>query len=666
MSENPLLQALPPQTDYLSYLTILEYNLTLDQLPTLHELLQDTTLTTNIGWDLVHLLLPLLPESKLCLQDVARLGNPREVVLKVTELLEHLGLPDENAEEQENDGDGDSSDEGPSTSSRDVKLSEEGEDFAPPSYTKEMGATPASDAESSKSPSNVLKFRSLVSMLQTLHPRIKTKYPSRFLSTSLQAILPAYASVAHDSEATEAVITFIRTLCGASRPKLPPRMSSTSVLTQKDNEPESAPDPEGNDGSVGSDEVVLQKRLLQSFLTYVVEAYMVSLPAVEDRDIPGLAWSSRLQEKLHPEKNIPGRRTLSDLFALSDLHSRDTIIGQLAALARDLKLTSEELLATITEPDEDLSTPTEDLPSSASDVPLSRPGSLYLLSVTAAASTLFDAPTSLPSLTIFPDFSTLLPTFIGVSSPSSAGSEPPSLIDAVLFLGAYILSTTSIDAPKTDEAFNETLQRLSLLSANTPVSSLRFHAHQLTAEILHSHPREEVRLAYIKDTLHHCPYENLKASAVGWLKTELLAADKAHKAVLPSNSPPEVRDRLFATPVVLASLCYLLFVIDNIAEEPFPEDSLRWVSTRQPFWMAVLNLFYLILCSPSLSQNLQIEIFLREISRFADSMSQVVDPATEMARLVPGWGHVEREAALLGGVAQMLREKLEERGMSPA
>lgn len=661
MSENPLVKALPPQTDYLSYLTILEYNLTLDQLPTLHELLQDTTLTTNIGWDLVHLLLPLLPESKLCLQDVARLGNPREVVLKVTELLEYLGLPDEDVDDEENDEDGDPAYEVPTTSLADITLNEEEENTARPSYTKEIEPTPASDAEPPKPPSKALKFRFLVSMLQTLHPRIKTKFPSRFLSTSLQAILPTYASTAHDPEATEAVITFIKSLSGTSRPKLPPRMSSISVLAQEDKEPESAPDPEGNDGSVGSDEGTLQTRLLQSFLTYVVEAYMVSLPAVENGDIPGLAWSSRLQEKLHPEKNIPGRQTLTNIFALSDLHSRDTTIGQLAALARDLKLTPKELLATITQPEEDPPSPVEDLPSSASDVPLSRPGSLYLFAVTAAASTLFDAPTSLPSLTVFPQFSTLLPTFIGVPTPNSAGSEPPSLIDAVLFLGTYILSTTSIDAPESDEAFNETLQRLSLLSANTPVSSLRFHAHQLTAEILHSHPQEEMRLAYIKDTLKHCPYENLKASAIGWLKTELLVADKAYRAVLSSGSPPETRGWLFATPVALTSLSDDLFTIDNIGEDSFPEDTMRWFSNLQPFWMAGLNLLYLILCSPSLSQNLQIESLLPKITDFANTLTKLPAAAAETAQHLPGWEHVEQEAALLGAVAQMLKGKLEER-----
>ena len=39
--ENPLLAALPPATDYMTYLTLVEYNLTEDNLPTLHQVLQD-------------------------------------------------------------------------------------------------------------------------------------------------------------------------------------------------------------------------------------------------------------------------------------------------------------------------------------------------------------------------------------------------------------------------------------------------------------------------------------------------------------------------------------------------------------------------------------------------------------------------------------------------
>ncbi|EHK99370.1 hypothetical protein M7I_4774 [Glarea lozoyensis 74030] len=96
--------SLPPATDYLTYLTILESHLSPDILPKLNDILQDEELTQHIGWDLIHLLLPL-PGGEKCLETVARLGNPREVVLKVTEALQILELDnaarDEEGEEQD-------------------------------------------------------------------------------------------------------------------------------------------------------------------------------------------------------------------------------------------------------------------------------------------------------------------------------------------------------------------------------------------------------------------------------------------------------------------------------------------------------------------------------------------------------------------------------------
>ena len=318
-SENPLLKALPPETDYLSYLTILEYNLTPQQLPTLHNLLQDTTLTANIGWDLVHLLLPLLPASQQCLQDVARLGNPREVVLKVTELLEGLG-----EEEEESD---DNQEETEDIEEAEPKEPEPRNDVTH-GLQKQDGKNVESTipAEPLKPPSKDAKFTALIDMLSILHPRIKTKHPSRFLSTSLQAVLPPYAQVARTTEATDAVLGFIKALSGTKRPKLPPRKSSAMLPTQAT--PLSAPDPEGQDEVVGVVEKTLQSRLLESFLTYVAEAYMNS--TAQDEDVPGLAWSSRYQEELHPEKIIPGRQTYGSLFREEEhLHERDAITGHI-------------------------------------------------------------------------------------------------------------------------------------------------------------------------------------------------------------------------------------------------------------------------------------------------------------------------------------------------
>ncbi|KAL8685296.1 MAG: hypothetical protein Q9224_005873 [Gallowayella concinna] len=328
--DNPLLKALPPAVDYLSYLTILEYNLTVEQLPILHEILQDTTLTANIGWDLVHLLLPLLPESQSCLQDVARLGNPREVVLKVTELLEALNTSDGHEEEEVDDEEWEAQESLDQSQEDDTQSNEPTTTTTPVTHHDALNATPVQgyDPNARLKPSKVSQFSVLLDMLAILHPRIKTQYPSRFLSTSLQAILPAYAALVTDFDTTEAVLGFIKIFAGSKRPRLPPRKSSTQILTQATQLPSSAPDPEGDKESVAPEETALQKRLLQSFLTFIAEGYMSALPT--DDDVPALSWSSRLLEHLHPERRIPGRRTYREAFEKDeDLHQRDSTIGQM-------------------------------------------------------------------------------------------------------------------------------------------------------------------------------------------------------------------------------------------------------------------------------------------------------------------------------------------------
>jgi hypothetical protein len=215
--------SLPPATDYLTYLTILESHLSPEILPTLHEILQDAELTQNIGWDLIHLLLPM-PGAEQCLSTIARLGNPREVVLKITEALQLLELEEDEEEEFE------------------------------------VEVEKSSDAE----PTAVDRFCTLISLLSIIHPRIKTKYPSRFLSTSLVSILSTFRP---SNQATLAVISFVHTVSGKKRPPLPGRKSSlkiptTTTVTESD---PSAPDPEAQEED--PHEAAIQAKLLQSFVT---------------------------------------------------------------------------------------------------------------------------------------------------------------------------------------------------------------------------------------------------------------------------------------------------------------------------------------------------------------------------------------------------------------
>lgn len=281
--------SLPPATDYLTYLTILESHLSPALLPTLNNILQDADLTQNIGWDLIQLLIPL-PGAEQCLNTIARLGNPREVVLKVTEALRSLEL--------------DSHEDGV-----------EKDDNAAESH--EASETPGTG---SVLPTSVDKFCVLVSLLAIVHPRIKTKYPSRFLSTSLIAILSAFRP---SNQATLAVISLVYNISGKKRPPLPGRKSSLKIPTIGQNVIQSsdsaAPDPEAQEED--PEEAAIQTKLLQSFITHVLEEY-ASANLLE--------WSARLLESFEPKKVVPGRKSFGETYKKDpEFEIRDTIIGQL-------------------------------------------------------------------------------------------------------------------------------------------------------------------------------------------------------------------------------------------------------------------------------------------------------------------------------------------------
>lgn len=288
-------ESLPPATDPITYLTILETHMCPEILPTLHGILQDAELTQSIGWDLIQLLLPL-PGSEKCLNTIARLGNPREVVLKVTEALQLLDI-DQQADEEEEDED---------TEKEDTE--------------KKEGEREEKSKEEASEPSSVDKFCTLISLLAILHPRIKTKHPSRFLSTSLMAILSTYRP---SNQATLAVISFVHTISGKKRPSLPGRKSTSSVNkvvpSNGSSAGPSAPDPEAQDED--PDERAIQEKLLQSFVTHVLEEYINSNP---------MDWAARLQEQFAPRMVVPNRKSLAQEFKDDpSLEMRTSIVGQL-------------------------------------------------------------------------------------------------------------------------------------------------------------------------------------------------------------------------------------------------------------------------------------------------------------------------------------------------
>jgi hypothetical protein len=261
-----------------TYLTILQYHVTSpDLLPTLNEVLESNAkLTQEIGWDLVQLLLPI-EGSETCLETVARQGNPREVIIKVMEALE--GLTDVSVD----------------------------------------GPLIQADEDATELPEKVpSKFVILLGMLAILHRRIKTKYPSRFLASSLVKVYEAYQPT---PEMTASTINLVRSLSGRKRPPLPTRKSSINVANpdQDGDASKNAPDPEAEQED--PTEELLQTKLLQSFVTCVLQRYV---------NENYMQWSARLLEQYHPERKIPRIKTVIQSYSKEEsLQQRDAVVGQL-------------------------------------------------------------------------------------------------------------------------------------------------------------------------------------------------------------------------------------------------------------------------------------------------------------------------------------------------
>lgn len=505
-------------------------------------------------------------------------------------------------------------------------------------HSKRKSLKPPTQREKPPRPP-LFQFQELVSMLAVLHPRIKTEHPSRFLATSLQAVLVAYQRAGADAELlTDSILAFVKAISGSKRPQLPPRTSSGNILATTT--VTSAADPEASSKPAAPEEAAIQERLLQSFITHVLEDYMLSLTSAED--VTGLAWCSRYMEKLAPERipDVPGKIKFADRFATEEpLIARSSTIGQIVAIAQDLKLLGapELLVLCLSKDAETAGHPNreDDPPDSVEDIPLSKTGALFLIAAALVKQVLFDASGKQDPISIFSEHATILENYIGTSF--QVGLENEALVDAVLFLGLLSLAKNMIGEPEDDEHFVKYIQTTSLLSANCPSPTLRYHAHYLASTLLRSHPSDLMRLSYIRDTLEHCPYENLKATAVGWVKGETIEANlvplmqaQGGTASNPAEPEEEGEENIFATPVALSTVAPFLF--SDPAPEIGPavplEDAWMHFKTNLTFYLTTLNFYYFLLKAQPLHKVLEVKNLDKEMNisaAFLPSLKSAID-----------------------------------------
>ncbi|KAL2016728.1 hypothetical protein VTK56DRAFT_3117 [Thermocarpiscus australiensis] len=561
-------EARPPTTDRFTYLTIIEANLCPEVLPTLNEILQDAELTQDIGWDLVYNLVSL-PGAEACLETIARLGNPREVILKVLETLELL------------DSDGAAEDE---------------QDRQTPTV------------------SSTHKFITLLGMLAILHKRIKTKYPSRFLAQTLQTV---YGTYRPSQEMTASVINLVHSLSGRRRPPLPSRQSSVNVANpdQDGDASKNAPDPEADkDEREDPAEGELQDKLLLSFATCILEAY------ANGND---LAWAARLLEYYNPDRIVPGRKTLMAAFREEqELLARDAIVGKLVALISDLGLdcSSKTFVHQLCEGPMH-SDPLAEAgdPSSPEKIALSTGGCVCLVAYWVFSATIFEADHPRPEMHIFPEHYAVLDKFLQDDAHSQI-QQSVGTIEALIAIGLWLHANKLVSAdptsPLTNPAispedptsdFMRYIHLTTLIALYHPQLQVRNAASALAGQVLHADPSDDDRLRVLYDLLENCMFASLKARAVAWLREELLAASSPPPPPSSSTSTTKPRqiptNNLFATTQALETVQYVVFPsLGSILDLP-TTDLVEYLAANAVFFLQAVNFALFLWGSPSSSSD---------------------------------------------------------------
>uniref|UniRef100_L2FP76 Yap-binding protein n=1 Tax=Colletotrichum fructicola (strain Nara gc5) TaxID=1213859 RepID=L2FP76_COLFN len=493
-----LRESKPPATDTFTYLTIIGEVLSPEILPELNDILQDAQLTQDIGWDLVEMLVPV-QGSEQCLETIAQLGNPREVILKVLEVLE------KNVDDATDDEDDD-----------------------------QTTAT----------------FVNLVGMLSILHKRLNVARPSRFVHTTLQSVYRTYHP--RNPEMTAAVIALIRSLSGEKRPPLPTRQSSNKLDTPftSSDPTKHAPDPE----ALAPTEPATTKRLLQSFITCIIEAYV---------NCTSMEWASRLLEFYNPERVVIRKSMLRAFKEDDDFLARDALVGQLVALAGDLGLTRVH----------DLSVK-EIFEGSIVHSPLS-------IDTDALSPSAIKLSTGGVQMTIFPDHNKLLQGFLG-DDPQTRIVGNPGTTEALVVMGLYLENYKRISPSDGHGDFMPYHHLLTLVSVFHPSLTVRNVATTLAGLVLHDDPDDNDRLKILEDLLENCIFSALQASAVTWLREEVIIA---HKRKLTNR---------FASTDAIDTLQYALF--PNLAFLKDQDATALWEYWVQnfPFHLQLANFAYFL------------------------------------------------------------------------
>ena len=248
----------------------------------------------------------------------------------------------------------------------------------------------------------------------------------------------------------------------------------------------------------------------------------------------------------------------------------------------------------------------EDLPKKPEEIHLERHGALLLLAARTLMAELFAHGQEIHPLAVFPDLAQIFSNFVGgADTPVAAVFEQRRiLLDSLLTLA--VLSTEQpIGIPGGEDEFREFTLALTACTASQSYGSIR----RLSITIVHSHPSQVTRFRLIRRVLEDDDLRPIKDSAVSWLKHEILDA-AAHAS--DSN--------IFLSPHYFSAILPSLFSYNDLSLNVSSEIVTSWFKFSQtlvPSLHASLSLLYLLISSPALREQLQLEksiVYLRRMA----------------------------------------------------
>ncbi|KAA8910188.1 hypothetical protein TRICI_004206 [Trichomonascus ciferrii] len=417
----------------------------------------------EIGWDLPGLLLnyivikngrgPLRAEPTVTLvmeifSLLAKNGNPKELYLKAIESLAGLDV--------------------------ELKLSEEFEATGSPA-----------DEDYANESVLICQFYAVFELMQSSMAKIKTKYPSRFLATSTNALL-SFAALAYDRFSWRGKLIIMRRLFTFAR--------------------DFAMD--SDEAELAETEISYQQQLLRSYLTWVADICLHRVCAL---------WSEQIFFEM--KSRFTETKTKYELSAnaasLSECLER---LYQLA-LSFDMSLKSE-FLKLVKAPEQILEDDLVETEAKEDEVtnPFAKPSKEGII-LLYTQEFFKERPDTGAEI----DFETMA-SFVITMLQREDGTAPLGIVDSVIFWLLWSSKAVTKEQVQNMDATKFcTLVQSVMMVAATPVAQMRSPAvfYSLATRLLYLQ-KDEITLDFMIDTLEYCPFENVCDATVRLLKDFIL------------------------------------------------------------------------------------------------------------------------------------------------